>query len=102
MLVDKLTELLITSIYSVYTSRRSEIWRWWIKVWWSSNVIADNKNDFFDFEPEQEHLQILDSELIIGRWWIKVWSFNSASAKKIKLSEIPAYAMSWLPVNWEP
>jgi len=29
-------------------------------------VIADNKNDFFDFEQEQEHLQILDSELIIG------------------------------------
>ena len=28
-------------------------------------MIADNKNDFFDFEQEQEHLQILDSELII-------------------------------------
>ena len=56
MLVNKLTELLITSIYSVHTSRRSEIFLTSLDIHLAENSISNKNNKASDEFTEKSSL----------------------------------------------
>jgi hypothetical protein len=60
MLVNKLTELLITSIYSVHTSRRSEIFLTSLDIHLAQYSIS-NKNDTVHREFSEKSSLLLES-----------------------------------------
>ncbi len=60
LLVNKLTELLITSIYSVHTSRRSEIFLTSLDMHLSEDLIS-NKKEIVRFDFAEKSLLLLQS-----------------------------------------